>query len=58
MLMFWFYDGFVHVNLTDSSQNDIPVSSELTKEEALEKYSEWPTGAPKYKPLPQKSRFN
>ena len=58
MLMFWFYDGHVRVNLTNSDQNDIPVKSKYTKEEALEYFSEWPSGAPKYKPLPEKTRFD
>ena len=56
--MFWFYDGFVQINLADSTQNDFRVKSKYTKEEALNKFSEWPSGAPKYKALPQKTRFD
>ena len=47
MLMFWFYDGYVKIG-----DESIRVTSEYsTKEEALEAFQDWPSGAPQYKPI-------
>ena len=42
--MWWYYDG--KVELDDGSL--LSVKSTYTREEALEVFADWPSGAPKY----------
>ena len=41
MIMFWFYSGYVGDKLVEGTYG--------TKEEALEAFKDWPSGAPKLK---------
>ena len=47
MIMFWFYSGYVKVPKEDGTYDEILVESKYkTKEEALEAFKDWPSGAP------------
>ena len=46
MRMFWFYDGEVTYQ-----GKVLRVQSKYTLEQALVEFKEWPSGAPKYRPL-------
>ena len=52
MLMFWFYEGHVKVRLLpdgDEERSELVTSKYTTKEQALEAFKDWPSGAPKLK---------
>ena len=50
MLLFWFYSGYINVDIETESQNSELITSKYpTKESVLQTFKDWPSGAAKFK---------